>query len=184
MRCSFRYLEMQTATFGAGCFWCTEAIFQTIKGVEAVRSGYMGGEEKHPTIMEIISGNTGHAEVVEIIFDENIISYEELLLTFFKTHNPTRSNYRGNENRSPFRSVIFYHNAAQQRIAREMLTKTQKNFDKPVTTEIRLACDFYQADDYHQNYYQLNPTKPFCTFVIRPKLDKLAADCQTKLKSQ
>ncbi|RDC56068.1 peptide-methionine (S)-S-oxide reductase [Pedobacter chinensis] len=177
---------MQTATFGGGCFWCTEAVFQTLKGVAKVISGYMGGTLKHPTYMEISNGDTGHAEVIRIEFDETIVSYSDLLLVFFKTHNPTTLNKQGNDVGSQYRSVIFYENDDQKRQAAQMIDElTQQHvFDEPVTTEIVQVSDFYEAEDYHQNYFNKNQGKPYCAFVIQPKLNKFSANFSEKIKPE
>ncbi|MBC6112317.1 peptide-methionine (S)-S-oxide reductase MsrA [Pedobacter fastidiosus] len=175
---------MQKAIFGGGCFWCTEAVFQTLKGVNKVISGYMGGTLKHPTYMEICNGDTGHAEVIQIDFDENVITFDELLLIFFKTHTPTTLNRQGNDTGTQYRSVIFYANLDQKEQAEQMiddLTK-QQVFDKPIITEISPISDFYEAEDYHQNYFNQNQGKPYCAFVIQPKLNKFASDFKDKIK--
>jgi peptide-methionine (S)-S-oxide reductase len=177
---------MQTATFGGGCFWCTEAVFQALIGVTKVTSGYMGGDLKHPTYMEICNGDTGHAEVVQIIFDETIVSFNELLFIFFKTHNPTTPNRQGNDVGSQYRSVIFYENDDQKtQIEQIIAALTQQNiFDKPIITEVVAVTDFYEAEDYHQNYFNDNQGKPYCSFVIQPKLNKFALDFRNKIKPE
>ncbi|MNX02967.1 Peptide methionine sulfoxide reductase MsrA [compost metagenome] len=177
---------MQTATFGGGCFWCTEAVFQALSGVTKVTSGYMGGDLKHPTYMEICNGNTGHAEVVQLIFDETIISFNELLFIFFKTHNPTTLNRQGNDVGSQYRSVIFYENEDQKTQIEQMIAAlTQQHiFDKPIITEVVAATEFYEAEDYHQNYFNDNQGKPYCSFVIQPKLNKFAIDFRNKIKPE
>ncbi|TCD10278.1 peptide-methionine (S)-S-oxide reductase [Pedobacter frigidisoli] len=177
---------MQTATFGGGCFWCTEAVFQTLKGVNQVVSGYMGGELKHPTYMEICNGETGHIEVVQIEFDESIISFDELLLVFFKTHNPTTLNRQGNDIGSQYRSTIFYNGEEQKVQAEKTIEKLSEEnvFDKPIITEIKPISEFYDAEDYHQNYYNQNQGKPYCAFVIQPKLNKFLADFREKIKPE
>jgi peptide-methionine (S)-S-oxide reductase len=161
---------MQTATFGGGCFWCTEAVFQTLNGVSQVTSGYMGGDLKHPTYMEICNGDTGHAEVIRISFDESVISFNELLLVFFKIHNPTTLNRQGNDVGTQYRSEMI-----------EDLTQ-QHIFDKPIATEVSPIAEFYEAEDYHQNYFSNNQGKPYCAFVIQPKLNKFATDFKDKIK--
>ena len=177
---------MQTATFGGGCFWCTEAVFQLLDGVSQVTSGYMGGELKHPTYMEICNGDTGHAEVIQMEFDENIITFEELLLVFFKTHNPTTLNRQGNDIGSQYRSVIFYDNQDQKFQAEKMIDELSRQdiFDQPIITEIVPITDFYEAEDYHQNYFNQNQNKPYCAFVIQPKLNKFAEDFKNKIKPE
>lgn len=175
---------MQTATFGGGCFWCTEAVFQTLNGVSQVTSGYMGGDLKHPTYMEICNGDTGHAEVIRISFDESIISFNELLLVFFKTHNPTTLNRQGNDVGTQYRSVVFYENEDQKKQTEEMIEDLaqQHIFDKPIATEVSPIAEFYEAEDYHQNYFSNNQGKPYCAFVIQPKLNKFATDFKDKIK--
>lgn len=176
---------MQTATFGGGCFWCTEAVFQNLKGVEKVVSGYMGGELKHPTYMEICNGDTGHAEVIQIDFNDNEISFEELLLVFFKTHNPTTLNQQGNDIGTQYRSVVFYHSDEQKLQAENMINQldNEKIFDNRIVTEVSPIAEFYAAEDYHQNYFNLNSNKPYCSFVIQPKLNKFIAEFGDKLKA-
>ncbi|RZJ87532.1 MAG: peptide-methionine (S)-S-oxide reductase [Chryseobacterium sp.] len=177
---------MQKATFGGGCFWCTEAIFQTINGVKKVTSGYMGGELKHPTYMEISHGDTGHAEVVEIEFDEEVISFRDLVLIFFKTHNPTTLNKQGNDIGSQYRSVIFYHHNIQKQDVEQLVAHLEQEnvFENPIVTAILPATDFYEAEDYHQDYFNQNQSKPYCTFVIQPKLNKFANDFKEKIKPE
>ncbi|KLT65998.1 peptide-methionine (S)-S-oxide reductase MsrA [Pedobacter sp. BMA] len=177
---------MQTAIFGGGCFWCTEAIFQSLKGVEEVISGYMGGELKHPTYMEISNGGTGHAEVVKISFDDKLISFNELLLIFFRTHNPTLLNRQGNDIGTQYRSIIFYENEAQKNEAEKLIVELTREhvFDKPIITQIAPAEAFYEAEDYHQNYFNKNHGKPYCAFVIQPKLNKLAEQFRQKIKPE
>ncbi|WP_231463434.1 MULTISPECIES: peptide-methionine (S)-S-oxide reductase MsrA [unclassified Pedobacter] len=177
---------MQTAIFGGGCFWCTEAVFQTLNGVERIVSGYMGGNLKHPTYMEISNGDTGHAEVIQIEFDENVISFKELLLVFFKTHTPTSLNRQGNDIGAQYRSIIFYNSDEQKLQAEEIINKLTKEniFKKPIITELSLATDFYEAEDYHQNYFTKNAGKPYCAFVIQPKLDKLLKDFKDNIKPE
>lgn len=147
-------------------------------------SGYMGGRLKNPTYMEVCSGNTGHAEVIQVDFIPQEITYEELLLIFFKTHNPTTLNRQGNDMGTQYRSVIFYHNQEQKEQAERMIDELTKQsvFDKPIVTELAPVTDFYEAEDYHQNYYNQNPEKPYCAFVIQPKLNKFIEEFKGKLK--
>ncbi|MGB4775171.1 MAG: peptide-methionine (S)-S-oxide reductase MsrA [Daejeonella sp.] len=177
---------MEQATFGAGCFWCTEAIFQNLKGVSKVVSGYMGGNKPNPSYMEICTGNTGHAEVIQLDYDPEVISFEELLLIFFKTHNPTTLNQQGNDTGTQYRSVIFYHNTEQKKQAETMIDKLEKElvFDRPIVTQITPVSEFYEAEDYHQNYFNANSNKPYCAFVIQPKMDKLFKEFKDKLKPE
>lgn len=165
--------EFEKATLGAGCFWCVEAIFQRIKGVKSVISGYSGGIVENPTYEEVCSGRTWHAEVVQIIFDPKVISYEEILNVFWNIHDPTSLNGQGPDKGTQYRSIILYHNEEQKRIAEKSKTEVSKKFDKPIVTEIKPLTKFYKAEDYHQDYYNRNRNIPYCRFVIHPKLKKL-----------
>lgn len=166
--------NLQVATVGGGCFWCTEAVFQELKGVEKVVSGYSGGDAPgHPTYREICSGLTGHAEVVQITFDANIISYEDILFIFMTTHDPTTMNKQGADVGTQYRSVIYYHDEAQKQIAEAVIEKVADYYDNPIVTEISPLEIFYKAEDYHQNYYSNNKEQGYCSFVITPKLAKL-----------
>ena len=177
-------MASQQATFGAGCFWCTEAVFQNLKGVSKVVSGYMGGHTKNPTYNDICTGNTGHAEVIQVEYDPEIISFGELLLVFFKTHDPTTLNRQGNDMGTQYRSVIFYQEQEQKKEAHDMIDKLTKElvFDRPIVTEVSPVTDFYEAEDYHQNYFNQNSNKPYCTFVIQPKLAKFTKEFKDKIK--
>jgi peptide-methionine (S)-S-oxide reductase len=179
-------MNIQTAIFGNGCFWCTEAIFQMLKGVSSVTSGYTGGNTPNPTYMEICNGDTGHAEVINIKFDADVISFEELLLVFFKTHNPTLINRQGGDVGTQYRSVIFYHNAEQKRLSEAMIAKltAEKVFEKPIVTEVKPAAVFYKADEHHQNYYGDNPLKPYCMVVIQPKVLRFIKEFVEKIKPE
>jgi len=174
----------EVATFGAGCFWCVEAIFLNLKGVEKVVSGYSGGITKNPTYEQVCEGNTGHAEVVQVYFNPDVISFEELLEVFWKTHDPTTLNRQGNDVGTQYRSVIFYHDEKQKELAEYYKKKLDRSgaFDKPIVTEITPFSGFYQAEDYHQNYYSVNPRMPYCTYVIEPKLEKFKKVFSDKLK--
>ncbi|WP_239684421.1 peptide-methionine (S)-S-oxide reductase MsrA [Sunxiuqinia dokdonensis] len=175
---------MEIATFGGGCFWCTEAVFKELKGVESVTSGYSGGHVINPAYREVTSGKTGHAEVIEIEFDPAVISFQELLEVFWAIHDPTTLNRQGADVGPQYRSVIFYHNEAQKEIAEKIKQKLndEKVFDKPVVTEITPWENFYRAENYHQDYYENNPNQGYCQFVIVPKLDKFRKIFQDKLK--
>ncbi len=164
----------ELATFGSGCFWCTEAIFQQVKGVEKVVSGYSGGKVKNPSYKEVCTGLTGHAEVVQITYNPAIISFDELLEIFWQTHDPTTLNRQGNDVGTQYRSVIFYHTEEQKKKAEFYKKKLDEAgvFNRPIVTEISPFTEFYPAENYHQNYYRLNPDAPYCTFVIAPKLEK------------
>jgi peptide-methionine (S)-S-oxide reductase len=176
--------ELQLATFGNGCFWCTEAIFQNVDGVEKVESGYSGGTVKNPTYKEVCSGLTGHAEVIQITFDPKKVTYDELLEIFWKTHDPTTLNRQGNDVGTQYRSVIFYHNDQQKQLAEEYKKKLTdaEAFDGPIVTEITPYATFYKAEDYHQNYYNLNGNAPYCSYIIQPKLEKFKKVFKDKLK--
>ena len=162
------------ALIGGGCFWCTEAVFQEVKGVEKVVSGYAGGNAPgRPTYREICSGLTGHAEVIQITFDANVISYADLLVIFMTTHDPTTLNRQGADVGTQYRSVIFYHNKEQNEIAETVVTELAPYFDSKIVTEISEIPIFYEAEDYHQNYYRNNTSQGYCSYVITPKLTKL-----------
>lgn len=179
-------MNIQKITFGNGCFWCTEAIFQSVKGVTKVESGYMGGATTNPTYMEICNGDTGHAEVINLEYDADILSFDELLLIFFKTHNPTTLNRQGNDAGTQYRSAIFYYNDEQKAQSEAMIARLteERVFDKPIVTEVTPASEFYKAEEYHQNYFNDNPMKPYCAFVIQPKLTKFAKEFTDKMKPE
>lgn len=175
--------NIQIATVGGGCFWCTEAIFQEINGIEKIVSGYSGGNVPgKPTYREICSGLTGHAEVIQITFDAEIISYETLLEVFMTTHDPTTLNRQGADVGTQYRSVIFYHDNDQKVVAEHVLKKLASYFDAPIVTEISPLDKFYEAESYHQNYYKNNTTQGYCSFVITPKISKLRLLHTDKLK--
>jgi peptide methionine sulfoxide reductase msrA/msrB len=164
----------QLATFGAGCFWCIEACFQDLKGVISVVPGYAGGHTDKPTYKEICTGQTGHAEVAQVVFDPSVISYEELLEAFWFVHDPTQLNRQGNDIGTQYRSVIFYHNEAQKTAALKYLQKLEAEnvWDNPIVTQIVEINNYFEAEDYHHNYYQNNPGNPYCHSVVRPKVEK------------
>jgi peptide-methionine (S)-S-oxide reductase len=172
------------ATFGSGCFWCTEAVFQNVEGVEKVESGYSGGKVKNPTYKEVCSGLTGHAEVIQVHYDTTKVSFEELLEIFWKTHDPTTLNRQGADEGTQYRSVVFYHNEEQKKLAEKYKAELDKSgaFDNPIVTEISPYTEFYKAEDYHQNYYNLNGNAPYCSYVIQPKLEKFRKVFKHKLK--
>ncbi len=173
----------QIATFGGGCFWCTEAVFQEVKGVEKVVSGYSGGNVPgHPTYREICSGLTGHAEVVQVTFDASIISYEDILVIFMTTHDPTTLNRQGADRGTQYRSVIYYHDDTQKEIAEIVSKEISPYYENPVVTEISPLDFFYEAEKEHQDYYRNNQTQGYCSFVITPKLAKLRKLHADKLK--
>ncbi len=166
--------NMEKATFGSGCFWCTEAIFQQVEGVENVESGYSGGHVDNPTYEQVCTGNTGHAEVVQLTYDPKVVTYPELLEVFWKTHDPTSLNRQGADAGTQYRSVIFYHNEEQKRLAEKYKKELDEAgiYKKKIVTEISPFKEFYAAENYHQDYYSSNPNKPYCQMVIQPKLDK------------
>jgi len=176
--------NLETATFGGGCFWCTEAIFLSLKGVKKVESGYSGGHTVNPSYREVCNGNTGHAEVIQVNFNSNIIKYSEILEIFFQTHDPTTLNRQGADIGTQYRSVIFYHNDKQKDTAEKIIEQLNFNnvFEKPVVTEIKAFDKFYKAEDYHQNYYNLNKEQGYCKAVIVPKLEKFKKIFKEKLK--
>ena len=176
--------QTETATFGGGCFWCTEAIFKSLKGVETVESGYSGGKLTNPTYREVCTGETGHAEVTQITFDPKVISFHELLEVFWETHDPTTLNRQGADVGTQYRSVIFYHSVEQKEIAEKYKAELNKEnvFDKPVVTEITSFDKFWPAEKYHQNYYENNSTQGYCQIVIVPKLEKFRKIFKDKLK--
>lgn len=167
--------SMEIATFGAGCFWCVEAVFQQINGVDTVVSGYMGGKIPNPTYREVCSGLTGHAEVIQIRFNPSMVSFTQLMEVLYGTHDPTTLNRQGADVGTQYRSAIFYHNENQKKQAEEVKAKLNeaKAFTNPIVTEISPATTFYKAEDYHQNYYRMNSEQGYCRVVITPKLDKL-----------
>ncbi len=163
------------ATLGGGCFWCVEAVFQRIEGVLSVKPGYAGGDIKNPTYKQICTGNTGHAEVARIEFDPEKITYSQILNVFWQSHDPTTLNRQGNDVGTQYRSVIFFHDESQREIAEKSKLDADKSgyWDNKIVTEITLLNNYYDAEDYHDNYYNNNPNQPYCLFVIKPKLDKL-----------
>lgn len=176
--------QLSKATFGTGCFWCTEAFFQQLKGVSSVTSGYIGGKVKNPTYQQVCEGDTGHAEAVQIVYDPKVITYPELLEVFWKIHDPTTLNRQGHDVGTQYRSAIFYYDDAQKKLATEYKEKLNKSgaFRQPIVTEITEASVFYPAEKYHQNYFNLNGGQPYCANVIKPKMDKFREVFKDKLK--
>ncbi|WP_316801787.1 peptide-methionine (S)-S-oxide reductase MsrA [Pedobacter nototheniae] len=176
--------KTEKATFGMGCFWCTEAIFQKLKGVVSVKSGYEGGKLANPTYEEVCTGFTGHAEVLEVTYNPMVISYSDLLEVFWKSHDPTTLNRQGADSGTQYRSVIFYHNDEQKQLAEKYKAELNKTnaYGKPVVTAIEAEKPFYVAESYHQNYYNKNGDAPYCRLVILPKLEKLEKVFKSKLK--
>ncbi len=181
---SMEEINKETATFGSGCFWCVEAVFQRLEGVEEVLSGYSGGEIPNPTYEQVCSGNTGHAEVIQIVFNPQKITFTELLEVFWSTHDPTTLNRQGNDVGTQYRSAIFYHNEQQKKLAEEYKKKLTEEeiFDDPIVTEISKFEKFYIAENYHQDYYDNNKNQPYCSFVITPKIEKFKKVFGHKLK--
>jgi peptide-methionine (S)-S-oxide reductase len=176
---------MEVATLAGGCFWCTEAIFLELKGVSKVVSGYIGGTTTNPTYKDICTGTTGHAEAIQITFDPKIVSFGELLEIFFATHDPTTLNRQGNDVGTQYRSEVFYYSDAQKKLTEDyiaLMTK-EKTFSNPIVTRISPASVFYEAEDYHQNYYNGNKTQSYCSYVITPKVEKLRKNYKEKLKN-
>jgi len=178
--------SLDTTTFGAGCFWCVEAIFEQLDGVISVESGYSGGQVKNPSYKEVCTGTTGHAEVCQIVYNPNVISYIELLEVFWKTHDPTTMNRQGADVGTQYRSSVFYHNDEQRKLAEEMKEKLNAAaiWKDPVITEIVPFHEFYKAEDYHQEYYFQNTSQPYCTAVITPKVEKFRKVFASKLKNK
>ena len=183
---SFKLSSMKEeyATLGGGCFWCTEAIFEELEGILEVISGYSGGSVINPAYQEVTTGRTGHAEVVQIRFKPDIISYSEILDVFFKTHDPTTVNRQGADTGTQYRSVIFYHSETQRKEAEEKIKSLSNSvlYNSPIVTSVEKLENFYVAEDYHQDYFRKNPGQGYCTFVIAPKLKKLKKDFSSKLK--
>ena len=175
----------ELATLGGGCFWCTEAVFNDLRGVDYAVSGYAGGAKDNPTYREVCYGNTGHAEVIQIAFDPALLSYEDLLRVFFHVHDPTTLNKQGNDVGTQYRSVIFYHNDAQKNAAEKIIKEIsdEKLWDNKIVTEVSPLTKFFIAEDYHQEYFKLNGHAPYCQFVISPKLTKFRKNFKDKLKT-
>jgi len=175
---------IETATFGEGCFWCSEAMFTSLKGVISVTSGYSGGGVPFPSYEQVCSGNTGHAEVIQISFDPDIISFEQLLEAFWGSHDPTTLNRQGNDIGTQYRSAVFYHNEAQKEVAEDFKKRLDSSgvFNKPIVTEIAAFTNFYPAEDYHQEYYKFHGSAPYCQMVVRPKLEKFKKVFKDSLK--
>jgi peptide-methionine (S)-S-oxide reductase len=171
--------QTEIATLGGGCFWCTEAVFQMLPGVKSVTSGYAGGNKENPTYKEVCSGETGHAEVIQIEYDPKVVSYEKLLETFWEAHDPTTMNQQGADTGTQYRSIILYSSEAQRAAAEKSKAEAQKQLGRPIVTEIVPLKKFYRAETYHQDYYRANPNQSYCRVVIRPKVEKF----EKKLKA-
>ncbi len=177
--------NLETATLAAGCFWCVEAVFDDLRGVESVESGYSGGHKINPTYQEVCSETTGHAEVIQLKFDANIISFKEILQVFFAVHDPTTLNRQGNDVGSSYRSAIFYHSDEQRRIAEEVIKEVEAEgvYDNPIVTEVEPFDKFYLAENYHQEYFANNPNQPYCAAVVAPKVAKFRRKFVDRLKN-
>lgn len=178
--------NLQTATLAGGCFWCLEAVYDEIKGVHSVESGYAGGDVDNPTYRAVCNGDTGHAEVVQVHFDPNVVSYRDLLNVFFAIHDPTTLNRQGADVGTQYRSAIFYHDEEQKKTAEELIKhlNTQKIWDRPLVTEVTMLDKFYVAEDYHQEYFARNPYQPYCMAVVAPKVSKFRKHFLELLKKQ
>jgi peptide-methionine (S)-S-oxide reductase len=174
--------KTEIATLGGGCFWCVEAIYQDLKGVSKVESGYSGGHIDNPTYKEVCSGLTGHAEVIQVTFDPEIIPFADILRIFFTVHDPTTLNRQGNDTGTQYRSVIYYHSEAQKQTAEAVKVEAQEAWDDPIVTEISAFDKFYKAEDYHQNYFKDNPNQGYCSFIIAPKVKKFREKFKDRLK--
>jgi peptide-methionine (S)-S-oxide reductase len=179
-------IGLQQTTLAGGCFWCLEAVFDQLRGVQSVESGYMGGRTVNPTYQDICNGDTGHAEVVRITFDPSVVSFREILEVFFVIHDPTTLNRQGNDVGTQYRSGVFFHSPEQQAIAKEVIASmTQaKLWNDPIVTEVTPASTFYIAEDYHQEYFEHNPMQPYCAFVVQPKVAKFRKHFLDKLKKK
>ena len=176
--------DLEKATFGGGCFWCTEAFFKDLKGVSKVESGYAGGKVKNPTYKEVCSGLTGHAEVIQVTYDPGVVSYADLLEIFWNTHDPTTLNRQGGDEGTQYRSAVFYSNESQKKTAEDYKRQLEgaRVYKDPIVTEISPLINYYPAEGYHQNYFALNQNQGYCQFVIRPKVEKFRKQYSQKLK--
>jgi peptide-methionine (S)-S-oxide reductase len=176
--------KVETATLGAGCFWCVEAVYQELKGVISVESGYSGGQVDHPTYKDVCTGRTGHAEVCQITFDPAVLSFKDVLEVFWKTHDPTTLNRQGNDHGTQYRSAIFYHSEEQRALAERLKSELDKSgaWDRPIVTEISPFTKFWKAEEYHQNYFRNHPDQGYCAYVIAPKMEKFRKVFGDKLK--
>jgi peptide-methionine (S)-S-oxide reductase len=173
----------EVATLGGGCFWCTEAVYSDLKGVEKVESGYSGGDVPNPSYEDVCTGDTGHAEVVQLTFDPRVISYQDILEIFFSIHDPTTLNRQGADSGTQYRSVVLYHNQDQKKVAEEVIEESRKNFSQPIVTQLVPFKAFYKAEDYHQEYFMNNPNQPYCRAVVGPKVAKFRKHYPDKLKN-
>ncbi|QGY48149.1 peptide-methionine (S)-S-oxide reductase MsrA [Maribellus comscasis] len=178
--------NLEKATLGGGCFWCTEAVYLQLNGVVDVKPGYSGGHVKNPSYKEVCTGRTGHAEVVQVTYDPDKVSFSEILEVFFMTHDPTTLNRQGNDVGTQYRSAVFYHNQEQKKITEEIIQEFEKEkvYDSPIVTEVTLFERFYIAEDYHINYFERNKNQPYCQFVVAPKVEKFQKIFKDKVKKQ
>ena len=176
---------MEVATLGGGCFWCLEAVYDEMDGVDSVESGYMGGHMEDPDYRSVCTGKTGHVEVVQVKFDPAVTSYREILEVFFAIHDPTSMDRQGNDSGPQYRSVIFYHGEEQRKTAEQLIAELTRDdiFGRPIVTEVRPATTFYEAEDYHQEYFRNNPQQPYCAFVVSPKVKKFREKFAAKLRA-
>jgi peptide-methionine (S)-S-oxide reductase len=183
---SEKKVDQEVATLGSGCFWCTEAVFKRIRGVEKVESGYSGGDVENPSYEQVSTGTTGHAEVVQISFDPKAITYEEILEIFFSTHDPTTLNRQGADIGTQYRSVIFYHDEQQRQTAEKVIQRlnSEEIWDAPIVTRIEQFKTFYEAEEYHRDYFKRHPEQAYCRIIIAPKIAKLQEHYMSKLKPQ
>jgi peptide-methionine (S)-S-oxide reductase len=165
-------MATETATLGGGCFWCLEAVYQELNGVQQVESGYTGGHVPNPTYEQVCSGSTGHAEVVKLSFDPDVVSYREILEIFFTIHDPTTPNRQGNDVGTQYRSAIYYHSPEQEETARQVIAEMANVWDAPIVTELNPLLAYYKAEDYHQNYFRQHPLQGYCAFIVEPKVTK------------
>jgi peptide-methionine (S)-S-oxide reductase len=175
----------EVATLGGGCFWCLEAVFEQLRGVEKVESGYSGGTTENPNYRQVCGGDTGHAEVIQVTFDPAVVSFREVLEVFFGTHDPTTLNRQGPDEGTQYRSAIFFHNDTQKRVAEQLIAELNaaKIWSRPIVTEVEPLGEFYKAEDYHQGYFRSNPSQPYCQAVINPKVAKFRKQFLNKLRS-
>ncbi len=176
-------MATEIATLGGGCFWCTEAVFQQMKGITAIASGYTGGQVANPSYEQICEGTTGHAEVVRLTFDPAVVSFREILEVFFTIHDPTTLNRQGNDVGTQYRSVIYYHTPEQQQMARQVMSEMANVWDAPIVTELSPAETYYKAEDYHQNYFRQNPLQGYCAFIVAPKVAKFRQTFRDKIRT-
>lgn len=176
-------MATETATLGGGCFWCTEAVYQDLNGVLRVESGYSGGHAANPSYEQVCEGNTGHAEVIKVTFDPEVVSYREILEIFFTIHDPTTPNRQGNDVGTQYRSVIFYHSPQQKEIAKQVIAEMANVWDAPIVTELSPEAPYYKAEDYHQNYFRQHPLQGYCAFVVAPKVAKFRKTYADRVKN-